>query len=78
MRKVGLSDYIPKRNPNQDGQPRSLSSNINRRLENWYFSNMKDKLNDGIKKEMLAYTLQIMVLLMTSTTCYKFGGKIYR
>ena len=35
-------------------------------------------LTESNKREMIAYMLQLMVLLVTSTTCYKFGGKIFR
>ena len=76
MRKIGLGDCIPTRRNKDMGNPQSLSSNINRNSDNWDYSKMN--LTESNKREMIAYMLQLMVLLMTSTTCYKFGGKIYR
>ena len=78
MRKVGLAACIPTRINKDNGNPQSLSSNINRNLENWDFSSLKNNLNDKLRKEMIAYSLQVMILLLTSSTCYKFGGKIYK
>ena len=78
MQKVGLSQCIPKRLSVDKGNPQSLSSNLNRNLENWDFSNLMKNIDEKLKKEMIACSLQVMVLLMTSTTCYRFGGKIFR
>ena len=36
------------------------------------------RLNEKDKRVMVSTAVQIMVLLMTSSTCYKFGGHIYK
>ena len=75
MIKAGLENYIPRRK--QKGDSRSLSSMYNRNLENWCFDHIDyDKEDD--KRNMAALMVQIMVLLMSKTTCYKFAGHIYR
>ena len=75
MSKLGLSDCIPKRR-NKKNSSNSLISPNNRNLECWHMEHIR--LTEWHKRELLALMLQVMVLLMTSTTCYKFGGSIYR
>ena len=74
MEKMGLSDCIPRRK--MKGTPNSLASILNKDMTNWSFENVK--LNTSTKRNCIAIMLQLMVLLLTSTTCYKFGGKLYR
>ena len=55
---------------------KSLAAEINRDLDAWDFSQVV--LDEKKKVELLATMVQLMVLLLTSTTCYKFGGVIYK
>ena len=73
MEKAGLGGCII--NKKRNDKSRSLASSINRDLDAWDFS--KVKLTDENKKTLISCMIQIMVLLMCSTTCYKFGGKLY-
>ena len=68
MEKMGLSDCIPRRK--MKGTPNSLASILNKDMTNWSFENVK--LNTSTKRNCIAIMLQLMVLLLTSTTCYKF------
>jgi len=74
MAKVGLHECIPKKKINSNSQ--SLSNNINIDITNWDLEHIV--YSEENKKEMIARMVQIMVLLLSSTTCYKFGGSIYK
>ena len=58
------------------GNPRSLGASINRTLLAWDFT--KVKLDDYMKREILARVIQIMVLILMTTHSYRFGGKLYK
>ena len=45
-------------------------------MDNWDFSHIE--LDVGRKKNLLAALFQIMILLMTTFTCYKFGGYMFK
>ena len=45
-------------------------------MSSWDFSGVKISSQD--KTELIARMVQIMVLVMTGSTCYKFGGRIFR
>ena len=74
MQRLGLGRFIPKNKGKEN--IRSLAASQNRNLENWEFENVK--LDDTDRRNLVALMLQVMVLLLTSTTCYRFGGKIYK
>ena len=44
----------------------------------WYFPFDEDKLDESIKTGMVAAMLKIATLTMMYTTCYSFGGNLYR
>ena len=75
MKKHGLGGCLPKRKCTK-GNPRSLIAPSNRNMDKWDFSSSTITQDD--KAKMLGLLVQIMVLLLTTTTCYKFGGKVYR
>ena len=74
LMKHGLGHCLPKRMTGNNSN--SLAGEINRDLRNWDFK--KTKICKRDKVELVALMVQIMVLLMTRTTCYRFGGKIFR
>ena len=75
MEQLGMGEFIPKyKRKEQPSQ--SLASTHNRCLDNWDFSQIK--LDEMSKKKLISYVVQTMVLLLTTTTCYTFGGKLYR
>ena len=74
MQRLGLGKVIPKNKGKE--KIRSLAASQNRNLENWDFENVK--LDDTVRRNLVALMLHVMVLLLTSTTCYRFGGKIYK
>ena len=76
MKNLGLSDCIPKKKKESERNIKSLAAELNRDMQNWEFSHVK--LTDDLRVELLATMVQIMVLVLTGTTCYKFAGKIYR
>ena len=74
LEKVGLADFIVKKKNKPNSK--SLVAIDNRSLENWDFTHIK--ITENVKKHLLACVVQIMVLVMCNTTCYKFGGKLFR
>ena len=75
MNAAGLGDYIPRRK--LKGESRSLNSTTLRDPSNWDFSEISYE-SEKDKKNMIAMMVQIMVLLLTSTTCYKFAGEVFK
>ena len=76
MNKMGLSNCIPKKKKRKDNNIKSLAAENNRDLENWEFEHIA--LNRDLKVQLISTVVQIMVLLLTSTTCYKFAGRLFR
>ena len=76
MEKAGLGSCIPNRRKGDKSQARSLSANLNRNMDMWDFQNVQ--YTEKKKVEMIAYMVQISVLVLISSTCYSFGGQIYR
>ena len=70
----GLSNCMPRRRMKSKSE--SLASLSNKQLDNWDFS--QTTITQENKREMFALMVQTMVLLLTSSTCYKFGGIIYK
>ena len=75
MSKVGLAEYIPKKKKKSEST--SLASTVNKDINNWDFSHIKPP-DEKAKRNMVAIMVQIMVIVLTATTCYKFAGVIYR
>ena len=76
LEKLGLSECIPRRKKQSHSSVKSLAAEINRDLDCWDFGHID--LNEKLKRELVATMIQLMVLLLTSTTCYKFGGRLYK
>ena len=74
MERIGLGQCIAKKK--KMNNINSLAAQSNREVDSWDFTGIK--LDDHLKKKMIAICLQLMVLLLTSTTCYKFGGRLFR
>ena len=74
MDKMGLGGCVARKK--KVDKVHSLSALSNRNMDAWEFSRIK--LTDTLKRKLISVTIQLMVLLMTSSTCYKFGGKIYK
>ena len=62
--------------PHEGGNPRSLNAKINRDLNAWKFD--PTNLTDQLKREILARTVQVATLVLMTTHCYCFGGRLYR
>ena len=75
MIKRDLADCIPKKK-DQKQKSRSLSGKYNKDPNNWSDENLN--FTEGKKRIMLSLMVQIMCLLLSSSTCYKFGGRIFR
>ena len=76
MRETGLGRFIPTRKKEIKSTAMSLNATINRKFDNWQTKcedmDAKDKI------EMLALLVKISSLVMMKTTCYLFGGVIYK
>ena len=75
LRKLGLDHCAPRRK-NMKYNSNSLISKANRDLETWEFNNTI--FSESEKRKMISTMVQVMILLMTRTTCYRFNGQIYR
>ena len=75
MHKSGLSECIPRR-INSESNSRSLNNKLNRDMTNW---KMKDGgFSESMKRKLLGRLLQVITLVLMNTSCYSFGGKIFR
>ena len=74
LHKAGLGDCIPRRK--NKSESRSLCSKVNKDMDSWDFSHIT--LDERKKRRLISTMVHVMVLLLTSTTCYTFGGQIYR
>ena len=74
MQKCGLSDVVPTRA--NKSKARSLLAQINRDPMEW---NTKPwNFTQSIKKQMLGRFLQVLTIVLMSTSCYTFAGEIYK
>ena len=79
MEKVGLHNCIPTRkviDGKKTSNSRSLCSTFNRDTNNWDCTGLD--ISERNRREMLANLIELRVLLMTATTCYRLGGRIYK
>ena len=76
MRKLGLGKCVPKKKEKKDEGVKSLAATLNRETENWDFDGVI--FTEWSKREMIAIMVEISVLVLVSTTCYSFGGRIFR
>ena len=72
--KCGLEDCIPRRRFS-DTSARSLSAKSNRDLYEWTVNSFK--FTQELKKEMIARMIQLETIVLISSSCYSFGGKLY-
>ena len=75
LNRIGLGGCVPRRKK-QDTNSRSLLNSRNKDLAEWDTDNLD--LDENNKKHMLAVMVQIMVLLISGSTCYRFGGRIFK
>ena len=81
IRDTGLECIITKRL--DKSKARSLSATLNRNLNNWEFNTEKMVEMDPdelyiIRRKMIAAMVRVLVLVLFNTTCYSFGGDLYR
>ena len=72
--KCGLEVCIPKRRF-LNASARSLSAKGNRDMAEWIVHS--HKFTDSHKKEMIARMIQLETLVLMSSSCYSFGGKLF-
>ena len=75
MLKCGLKDCIPQRR-GPHNNVRSLAAACNRDMSEWVVRDYK--FTPEIKKRMIARMLQIETITLMNSSCYSFGGKIYK
>ena len=75
LTKCGLEVCIPTRR-GDPSESRSLAGKRNRDLSEWMVKSYN--FTDKIKKEMLGRLIQTLTVVLMSSSCYTFGGKIYR
>ena len=76
LRENGLADYIPKRTKWRDSRAMSLSSKINRDLNNWSVNT--EKISWSEERMLVALLIKVAILALMDSTVYSFGGKIFK
>ena len=74
MLKCGLGDSVPIRKGKSNA--RFLLAKTNRVLNEWKIK--QENFTDELKKKMLERLLQIITIVLMSSSCYTFAGEIYR
>ena len=74
MNKCGLGDCIPMRC--EHSEARSLGAKSNREMSGWRCKSYNFTQHN--KKMMVGRLIQILTIILMSTSCYSFGGNIYR
>ena len=75
MTRCGLEECIPVR-LGKESNARSLGAKKNREISNWSIN--AEHFSEQLKREMLARLMQIQTIILMSSSCYTFGGKIYK
>ena len=76
FRENGISGLVPSRSKWKDSKAKSLSSKINRDMRNW--RTKCEDISDQDKKLLVALLLKVSILAIMDSTCYSFGGRIYK
>ena len=79
LREYGLATYIPRkkiRGKRGVSQAKSLAARGNRSLDNWWIE--LDNIGEKEKRTMLALMMKISILVLMDSTCYMFGGEIFK
>ena len=74
MIKCGLGDCIPIRKGKSNA--RSLIAKTNRDQNEW--QTRQHKFTEDLKRKMFGRLLQIITIVLMSSSCYTFAGEIYR
>ena len=74
MTKCGLAGVIPTRKNKSNA--RSLLANINKDPNEW--STRSKGFTQSMKREMMGRLLQVLTVVLMSSSCYSFGGRLYR
>ena len=69
----GLTDAVARRKT--DSKAKSLACKSNKDMSGWTVSSTI--LQDEIKRKMLGLFVQTLTLILMSSHCYSFGGRIY-
>ena len=76
LSECGLGDFIPKRVKWIKTRARSLSSKINRNMDNWSVN--LSNISCQEKRMLIALCLKVSILALLDSTCYSFGSKIFK
>ena len=76
LKEYGLGDYVPKRTNWKDSKAQSLASQINRDINNW--SVKTDNISWEEERMMVTLMVKIAVLALLDSTCYSFGGCLFK
>ena len=71
----GLREIVPER-ANKKSTASSLCAQSNRDMKSW--RTFGNRLNAEMKRTMLALMMKTAVLVMMKSTCYTFGGLIFK
>ena len=75
MHKLGLGKIIPQR-MNNKSQAVSLNASSNRDSMEW--SMCEDSVTEKVLKAMLAALVKVLTIVLMKSTCYTFGGVIFK
>ena len=76
FRENGLKEYTPERKVWKNSEAKSLTAKINRDINNWCVKT--DNLDKSTQRKMFALMIKLATLALMDSTCYSFGGNLYR
>ena len=76
LKENGLGDYIPQRTNWKESKAKSLSCQINKNMDNWSIST--EALMWEEERMLVALMIKCAVLALMDSTCYSFGGQLYK
>ena len=76
LREYKLGHLVPRRKSSKECNARSLSATVNRDMGKW--SIPSGDITEQEKKKLVALMLKVAVLAAMDSTCYTFGGQLYK
>ena len=76
LRENGLGAFVPRRTEWKCTRAKSLSSQINREMNNWAAS--VEEVSWEEERLMVALMMKCAILALMDSTCYSFGGQLFK
>ena len=76
LKDYGLGPLIPKRSKWVESKAKSLSCKINKELNNWIVNT--ENISWEEERMLVALAMKCAMLALMNSTCYSFGGQIFK